>query len=459
MENQSDYAVEAAPSPTRQTDVSRVGNYPSALNVLWGVAVLGLLLVSIRTFGLTQAQVMELWRGPHGGSYQLLRWTHTLFDNAVPALVTLLFGVGILPFLARPKPTVGYAIPELYIRGMLWLMVFGVVNAFILLSPTDILFQYGIVAVFMFPLQRLSARGFLIAAIVAGLFFSGKGYWNYTDQRTKYTKYQQVVALEKKNKKVKLTDEQKGDKSAWEGMVKGAAYDKEKDKTAKATTRSEDYSAVWTYLVPRFQFEQAWQFYQRNIWNIASLMLLGMALFRWGFFTNRLTTGQYVALAVGGLLAGQTLAWLSLPTYEAGMVDYPKLISSGTFPLADVLQPAERGFSAVGWAALIVVLYRLGREGLVRRALSAVGRLALTNFILQAALCTFFFYGYGMSYFGSVRLPYLYLIVFELSLVQLLFSVLWLRRFRIGPVEWLWKTLTYNQKQPIHLTESTPVLV
>jgi uncharacterized protein len=73
-------------------------------------------------------------------------------------------------------------------------------------------------------------------------------------------------------------------------------------------------------------------------------------------------------------------------------------------------------------------------------------------------LCSLFFYGYGMSYMGSVRVPYLYLIVAEICLLQLVFSVIWLRNFRMGPAEWLWKSLTYNRKQPIRLTHSVPAL-
>ncbi len=464
MEIQPTYTVDLTTAPATQSEPVKTEEQPesghrfTALTVLWGVAVLGLLLVGIKAFGLTADQIDELWRGPHGGSYQLLKWTHRLFDNAMPPLAALLFGAGLLPFLNRPKTTTGFAIPELYIRAMLWLLLFGIINAFMLLSVNDILFHFGIVAVLLFPLQRLSARGFLIAAIVTALFFSGKVYWTYSDQRAKYTKYQKVVALEKKNKKVKLTDEQKGDKSAWEGMVKNETYDKAADKKNIAMLRSEDYSTTWNFVVPRLQGQQAWQFYQRKIWDIASLMLLGMALFRWRFFTNRLTTGQYALVALGGLLVGQTLAWLSMPSYEAAIINYTKFISSGTLPLADLLQPIERLVSAVGWAALVILLYRANVATLLLRGVSAVGQLALTNFFLQSVLCGLFFYGYGMSYMGSVRVPYLYLLVAELWLLQLVFSVIWLRYFRLGPVEWLWKSLTYNHRQPIRLTDSVPAI-
>ena len=83
--------------------------------------------------------------------------------------------------------------------------------------------------IFLFPFKRLSARALLIGAVVVGLIYSGKNYWIFAEQKQKYEKYQQIVTLEKKNKKVKLTDDQKGDKSAWEELVK------EKNTTLKPT--------------------------------------------------------------------------------------------------------------------------------------------------------------------------------------------------------------------------------
>jgi uncharacterized protein len=187
-------------------------------------------------------------------------------------------------------------------------------------------------------------------------------------------------------------------------------------------------------------------------------MLLGMALFRWGFFSNRFTTGQYAALTVGGLAGALTLAWLSMSSFEQGTVDFTKLISSGMLPLADLLQSAERLFGAVGLASLVILLCRRGTGGRLANALGAVGKLALTNFLLQSLLCSLLFYGYGMSYFGSIRLPYLYVLIAEIWLLQLVCSMLWLRRFSIGPAEWLWKSLTDNRKQAIRVATPTPVL-
>lgn len=195
------------PPPTLATDRWQVvdneliNNHIPVLDILRGVAILGLLLVSIRYYGLPQAAVGQLVRGPHGGNYWLLKLTHLLFDNKLRALLSMLFGAGMLLFLAKPKDVPGLPVPDLFIRRQLWLMGFGLLNAIVLLCPNDILFQYGIVGVLLFPFQRLSTRGLLIGAVVAGLIFSGKGFWTFTEQRTAFRKHQAVVTLEKKTKK------------------------------------------------------------------------------------------------------------------------------------------------------------------------------------------------------------------------------------------------------------------
>lgn len=465
MESQVVYATEQFPDPDQQIYHAepvpagvRSDTSPAVLNVLWGVAVLGLLLVSIRAFGLTKAQVGLLVRGPHGGNYGLLKGTHILFDNTMPGLLALLFGAGMLLFLDKPGAPGGLARRhELYLRRYLWLGVFGVVNAFVLLSPADWLFQLGIAGVLLFTLQRLSARGLLIGAVVTALLFSGKTYWNYSEQREQFAKYEKVVALEKKSKKVKLTDEQTADKSAWEGMTKGVTYDKKKDRATILSLRS-DYGTTWEAMLRPLQGRHAWQFYTLGIWEVLSMVLLGMGLFRLRFFAGNFPTSRLLIITVVGLAVGQTLAWLSWPSYELTLVDFTKLISTGTLPLSDWLQPVERAFSAVGLAGFVLLLCRASRGVALRSVIGAVGQLALTNYLVQSVLCSVFFYGYGFGYFGDLRLQTLYIVVAEIWLMQLVFSTVWLRYFRIGPAEWVWKSLMYGRRLPLRLPTLPPVL-
>ena len=87
------------------------------------------------------------------------------------------------------------------------------------------------------------------------------------------------------------------------------------------------------------------------------------------------------------------------------------------------------------------------------RPFAAVGRTALTNYLLQTVLCTTIFYGHGLGWFGSVdRLGQLG-VVFGVWTVQLIVSPLWLKRFRYGPAEWAWRSLTYGKLLPLRRAE------
>jgi uncharacterized protein len=439
--------------------VTRTERIPT-LDLLLGVALLGILLLNIQTFALPGTGITQLIRGPHGGNYWLLTILNTVFGNHMQALLTMLFGASIVLFLSKPKIASGLTVPELFIRRQLWLILFGLFNAIILLWHYDLLFPYGIVGVLLFPFKRLSLRALLICALVAGLIFSGKSYWNFTELQQKYTKYQKVAAIEKKNKKnkkFKLSDEQKEDKSAWEGIEKGSKYDKKAEEAEIKTMRS-DYSKVWNHVLMQTQQREASWLYRLGLWDISSLMLLGMALFRWGFFSNLLSTRLYAAIAVGGLVIGQSLAWLSLPSYELQIVDITKYVRSG-LPLYELGMPFQRAFTAIGWAGLVLLLYRLGTMSWLWRALGAVGQMGLTNYVLQSLMGTLLFYGYGMSHFGSLKLYQLYFIVAEIWLIQLVFSVVWLRFFHFGPAEWLWRSLTHGKQQPMRLSEPTETSV
>ncbi|MCX6217228.1 DUF418 domain-containing protein [Spirosoma sp.] len=425
------------------------------LDILRGVALLGILLMNIQVFGLTEASLTQLIRNPHGGNYWLLTLVHGLFEHKMRALFSMLFGAGIILFLNKTRSGSGMEAPELFIRRQLWLIVFGLVNAWGLLWHYDILFHYGIVGIFLFPFIRLSPRALLVCAVVAGLIYSGKAYWQFAEQKQKYEKFQPVAALEKKNKKVKLTDEQKEAKSAWEGLVKEHQYDSKADKADVLAMRS-DYTTVWNHQLPKIKRMEAPFFYQVGIWDILSMMLLGMALFKWRVLSNQLTTRQYIVLALGGLLIGQAMAWLSLPAYELEIVDFATYISDASLPVAGVLMPFERAFSAIGWASLVLLAYRAGVGMWLWKALGAVGQMAFTNYLMQTVLCTLFFYGYGLGYFGDLKLYQLYMVVAEVWLLQLVFSLIWLRTFRFGPLEWLWRSLIYGRRQPMRLAEKTP---
>jgi uncharacterized protein len=78
-----------------------------------------------------------------------------------------------------------------------------------------------------------------------------------------------------------------------------------------------------------------------------------------------------------------------------------------------------------------------------------MGQMAFTNYLGQSLICSLIFYGYGLGYYGKLQRYELYYVVFGVWIFQMIFSVVWLKYFRFGPLEWLWRTLTYWEKQPI----------
>jgi uncharacterized protein len=102
--------------------------------------------------------------------------------------------------------------------------------------------------------------------------------------------------------------------------------------------------------------------------------------------------------------------------------------------------------------ASTVILLTQGEAWRRRLApLAAVGRMALSNYLLQSLICTTIFYSYGLALFGKVRPSLGLLITIIIGLLQIPLSVWWLRRFQFGPIEWLWRSLTYWQLQPMRV--------
>ena len=86
--------------------------------------------------------------------------------------------------------------------------------------------------------------------------------------------------------------------------------------------------------------------------------------------------------------------------------------------------------------------------GFLNSVIASVGRMALTNYLMQSILAAFVFYGFGLGYFNKLQRYELYYVVGAIWVLQMIWSPIWLRYFHFGPAEWLWRSLTYKKKQP-----------
>jgi uncharacterized protein len=118
------------------------------------------------------------------------------------------------------------------------------------------------------------------------------------------------------------------------------------------------------------------------------------------------------------------------------------------------------------WGSLLVSLAYVGLVMLacksstlerVRKPLAAAGRMAFTCYLGESLICTTIFYGHGFGFFGSVDRVGQILITFAVYIFLLVFSMLWQRRFRYGPFEWVWRSLTYWKREPLRRRVPLPV--
>jgi uncharacterized protein len=173
-------------------------------------------------------------------------------------------------------------------------------------------------------------------------------------------------------------------------------------------------------------------------WRTAGLMLYGMALFQTGVITNERSRRFYRRLVTIGGTVGLALVLAGVYYIEASgwaasvSLYWNQFNYWGSIPLAGA------------YLGLVMLWAKWRPDGRVTRGLAAVGRTAFSNYILQTVLATSIFYGHGLGLFGRVSRVEALGVVVAIWAVQVPLSVLWLRYFRYGPLEWLWRALTYR---------------
>jgi len=172
------------------------------------------------------------------------------------------------------------------------------------------------------------------------------------------------------------------------------------------------------------------------------LMLLGMALFRAGFFSGNWPRRHYWTIALAG--AGVTIPLYAALAAWRSATQFDPILLLLTDPLhLTLLRPAL----TVAAAALVILFVTSGRARWLATRLTATGRMAFSNYLGTSIVCTLIFYGYGLGWFGRLDRWQLYPLVFAIWLAMLGWSQPWLARFAYGPAEWLWRSMARGRWQ------------
>jgi uncharacterized protein len=174
-------------------------------------------------------------------------------------------------------------------------------------------------------------------------------------------------------------------------------------------------------------------------------MFLGMAFYKNGVLLGNASTRLYWLLCIGGLGLGGFLTWFKLQPLINFNFNYYEIIKNIRFELYEV----ARAIRSVGIFGLIMLLYKSGWFKWLFAMLRPVGQMAFTNYLMQSLLVGLFFYGIGFGMFGKLQRFEIYYVVAATWILQIIWSHIWLRFFRFGPLEWLWRSLTYWKLQPM----------
>lgn len=410
-----------------------------SLDIMRGIVLFGILLMNINGMGLAGAYGDPTVSGG-ATEWNLTTWitTNLFFEGTMRALFSLLFGVGMFIFLERLKiKKAGINAANIYFRRLIWLLIFGLIHGYLLLWTGEILYDYALMGFIVYSFRNLPP---IKLTLIAFLLFSIGALWNYSDYKKDVKFVQDVELVESYKLKGKTLSRElqevdmKWENREWERSPKGIAeYN---------TNMRKGYIDVLVFLAPENQHsDENWP-YRYDLWDVFSMMLLGIALFKWKVLSAEKSYKFYGIMAFLGYLIG-----LSINYYEIQSI-MESNFSLLSFSKSNITYDLGRVPVAIGHVGAIMLFCKLPVLRWLKNSLAAVGKMALTNYVMHSVFAMFIFTGAGFGLFGTfLRFELLY-IVFAIWIFQLILSPIWLKYYQYGPLEWIWRNLSYLKRHP-----------
>lgn len=431
-------------NPTSQTE--RI----VLLDSLRGIAVLGILLMNIPGFGLPGIAYFS----PNlldftGANYYAWYGIEWVVEGSQRAIFSLLFGAGMLLFISRLEDrTTGTMPAELFFRRQLWLLLFGLFNAYVLLWFWDILFHYALFGMMLFAFRRLQPKYLLIAAGVCLLLQTVRENVDHFRDKSLVKEGEAIARID--TTKTPLTAFQKERFGEYQGFKENTSVEGKKKRMERNLRNVQgSYASLYRQHSDQSMRGETEGVFHFLFFDVLLFMFIGMAFYKNGILTGQHPAKTYWFMLVAGLGLGLALSYLRLQPYFRYNFDYYALVKNEPI----VFYELSRTLRALGIFAAIMLLYKSGVCKWFFSLMRPVGQMAFTNYLMQSFMCGLFFYGVGFGWFGKLQIHQLYYVVAAVWAVEIAWSHLWLRYFDYGPLEWLWRSLTYWKKQPIRKTQ------
>ena len=422
------------PAPTARR------NRISSMDVLRGVALMGILIGNILAFGLPYLNFtvqlgtrLPAFSGPDAGintAFWFARWL--LMEGKMRGLFSLLFGAGVILLTSRLEASRADA-ADIYMRRNLWLLLFGILHAYLIWFG-DILYLYGLTALlFLYPCRRLRVRTLLVAGVCVLAMNTLLGELSGYPALREVWLHRQVVGAAPGAPRSRARAK---DQAAWRPDARTVA-------DTDAAWRGgyfKQREAEWPLVIG---FERD-LYYGLGFCDILGPMLIGMALLKNGFLTGRLPTRTYALTAlIGGTVSLLVVGAGAWQAWRSGF----DMLTTMTWLLIPFDLGRISGMLAI--AAIVLLVVKNKRPGWIMRRIAAVGQTALSNYLLTSLLCQFVFVWGPYKLYDRLEYYQLYGVVAAVWLINMAWSAPWLERFEFGPAEWAWRSLTYWRLQPM----------
>jgi uncharacterized protein len=435
--------IPQAPAPVEQAE--RI----TALDTLRGFALLGIFLMNIVFMGLFAAAYDDPVAAGGSTGANLWVWAvlHVLAEGKMRCLFSMVFGAGVILLTSRLERKGGTSADtsaDIYYRRTLWLLVFGIADAYLLWAG-DILYPYALCALALYPFRKMAAKKLLIIGALFGLLISGAyigGGFHFRDVITNGR-----AAVEASDRGQKLTEKQEDAKKEYEEWRKSNRPTPEELKKDADAWRGNVASVIAARAKDVWPGHQQ-PYYMFGAWDIWCMMFIGMGLFKLGVFSAERSTRFYALLVLICYGIG-----LPLNTWSAWWIIKTNF-DPGSHFFANSSYDLGRLTVALGHMGVIMLIVKAGWFRGLMSSLGAVGQMAFSNYVFQSVVGAIVFTGYGFKMYGKLERYQLYYVVGATWVFQLIASSIWIRHFKFGPLEWCWRSLTYWKRQPMRLAAS-----
>lgn len=419
--------------------VTKSNDRIALIDSLRGFAIFGILFINMPFMALPGEVVTNpSLLNETGINYQLWHKIFWPFYGSQRAMFSLLFGASVLLFIqSKSKDNDLLKVADLYYRRQMWLIFFGLINVYILLWDGDIIFDYGCYGLLLFVFRNQSPKQLLTAAAVCAIIMIARENWKFFQDKNTITRGEKIALID--TSKTKLNPFQQAELEAMQELKKSSTKEsKLKDAEHAKRMLTASYSHAYKYktdvYVGGFMHYTVYA-----IWDVLLFMFAGMAFLKLGWLNGNASSKIYGWMVLIGLPIGLSINYFRLELLESVQFNYFEYIKKLPFDIYEM----GRIFRSVGWFGLLMLLYKTKIFNWLFRLLRPVGQMAFTNYLSHSLIGALLFYGFGFGWYGSFERYEVYMVILTVMVFQILLSNLWLRYYSMGPLEWIWRQLTY----------------